>query len=197
MAEHYYLDINLLHKELALHGIRSVGSLLRQAGLHRNTLQKYVNHEREIIATPISKIAAALGIDPLRIVQVVDEDASHKRFEKELVRILTPLTTKSPEICFFLLGSRANGAPKKHSDWDIGLTGGRDQISTEDYLALKSQIEDQSEDFPFRVDVINLDAAPDWFLKELDYSPLYLAGNRESFGYILGILDGIRKIKAN
>jgi predicted nucleotidyltransferase len=99
----------------------------------------------------------------------------------------------SCRLSFCLLGSRARGTDRKYSDWDIGVTGGRSPIATSLFLSLKIAVDDVTEDFVRGVDLINLDEAPLWFLKKIDYQPVFLAGSQSAFDFMCGIIDGVKR----
>jgi len=50
-----------------------------------------------------------------------------------------------------------------------------------------------SDDLVHVVDIINLDQAPRWFLAKIDYEPVLLDGDVESFIHFQGVLDGTKR----
>jgi predicted nucleotidyltransferase len=114
-------------------------------------------------------------------------------FQSEILPIANILTKEFLEIAVILLGSRARGNAKKYSDWDMGVTLGKKQLSTEEYFKIKNRVEDLSDNLPRSVDVINLDVAPSWFLRKIDYDPPLLDGQKSAYIFFLGVLHGIKK----
>jgi predicted nucleotidyltransferase len=111
-----------------------------------------------------------------------------------LTSILNSVSEQEPGVVFLLIGSRASGRNRIYSDFDLGVSGGPvHRLETGDYFRIRSRVDDATEDFPFSVDLVNLDLAPDWFLAGLNDTPLYLAGDRESHAFVLGVLNGFRK----
>ena len=94
-----------------------------------------------------------------------------------------------------MIGSRAQGNAREYSDWDVCVSGGRQIVSSNDYLKMKRILDDLAEDFPWNIDLLNVDQAPDWFLSDLDYDPVFLVGSRESYGYFLRIIDESREVR--
>ncbi len=116
----------------------------------------------------------------------------HER-AKEVAFVVEQVTTGDPRLAIGLFGSRAIGKPHPHSDWDLGVTWGREALPTARYLRLVQQARDAAEDLPHRVDLIHLDAAPSCFISSIDYTPLFLAGSYASWLHFLGRIDGTRQ----
>ena len=92
-----------------------------------------------------------------------------------------------------LIGSRAKGSAKKFSDWDFGIVGFPEPVSSTDFLKYKNVVEDMSENIVRLVDLVNLDQAPVWFLEGIAGKVVFLDGNQEAFTYLKGVLNGITK----
>lgn len=189
----YVLSSKRITSLLRRRGIGSIEELARRTRLHRNTLRPYLRGERDAFAGPVMQIAEALGEDPMRLLEAAGGDAA--AVEPRVADLLHRLATAHPALTFVLIGSRARGNAKEFSDYDIGVSGGRTPLDSRAYLRLKSQIEDLAEDLPWSIDVVNLDQAPAWFLRGIDYEPRYLAGDIEAAMHLKGVLHGIRKSK--
>lgn len=66
-------------------------------------------------------------------------------------------------------------------------------LSGRDFLKLRGRVQELAENLPRKVELINLDAAPDWFLDSINYSPIFLGGNHDIYSYMRGVIDGVRR----
>ena len=189
----YILDREKLHKHMKLKGFSSLREFAQSASIHRNTLQPYLKGEASVFRTSFIEIASALGVDPISLVNSAVSEESKGADAIELKRYLTKLSEGDRHVAFVLFGSRAEGRARRFSDWDIGVTRGSNPLSSSEFLAMKSQLEDLVDDFPYVVDLVNLDAAPRWFLEEMSSSPKLFSGNQVSYEYFRGMLHGIQK----
>ncbi len=69
-------------------------------------------------------------------------------------------------------------------------------ITGMEFLKLKRIVGDASENLVFLVDLVNLNQAPTWFLESTASNLIFLEGHKESYFYLRGLLDGIKKEKA-
>lgn len=184
------LDQATLKTAMQQAGFGTYAELIREAGVHRNTLHHYLSGKRELLPQPLQKLAASLGIEVLSLLKHADSNVGD---EKTLIEILKPHSKGFPTAAFMLFGSRAKGTASCYSDWDIGISGGESAFDVDSYLALKGDLQDATANWPYRVDLVNLDLAPAWFLTQIDYQPRFLTGNRLSYHYFLGVLSGYRK----
>jgi len=188
----YYLNKYKFQQILRLRGFSNVNEFVQSVKMHRNTVGQYLNQEKNVFAFAFEKICQKLEIDPLLIIRSGMVKAGPLN-AVTLGELLKPLSDENPEIVFMLIGSRARGTAQLNSDWDIAISGGMHASTSNKYLEVKSKIEDLTEEFSQGCDVINLDAAPEWFFTEMEYQPQFLIGNYKSYSYILGLRDGIRK----
>ena len=167
----------------------------RQAGLHRNTVNLYLKG-KDVFADAFARMAARLGCDPLELaIPVSDSDIPVKGID-EIRPIVAALVKHDKRIAVILIGSRARKRHHPHADWDIGVTGCDRPLDHAEHLEIKGIVDDLAEDLPHSVDVINLDAAPRWFLEGIDYDPVFLDGDRGGFLHFKGVLDGIKRTAA-
>lgn len=191
MSQHtVLLSRSKLHSAMKRARINSYAQLLSKSLVHRNTLYHYLSGKRAVVAEPVQRIAKILGVDCLSL---LESSSAQSRDEDFLITILNQLAQEHPSVAFILLGSRIKGAAHKYSDWDIGISGGRTAIDPTAYLSIKGSIQDLTEQWTYLVDVVNLDCAPAWFLRGIDYEPRLLAGNLENYHYFSGVLNGCRK----
>jgi predicted nucleotidyltransferase len=189
----YVLDRRAVSERMKALGYRNVSDFAAQTGIHRNTILGYYRG-KSVFAAAFTKIARALGGDPLDL--IVSTPAAHvsSPHVDEIRPIVSALLRRSPGIAVVLLGSRARGRPKsKFSDWDIGVIRPSEPLSADEFLALRGAAADLAENLVRGVDLINLDAAPAWFWEGVDYEPVFLDGNREAYAFLKGLLRGIKK----
>jgi predicted nucleotidyltransferase len=189
----YRLDPEKFRLALAARGYSTTAALLKAAGLHRNSLNEYLAGRKSVFSSVTEKISAALDCDPLSLLSGHEQLVSVDSTGAALQRILERVSAEHPHVAFFLIGSRAKGSHQKFSDWDVAISSGRSALSTDEYLAIKSKIEDGVEDLSVGVDVVNFDGAPPWFIAGITYEPRFLAGDERAFSYVLGVIDGARK----
>jgi len=195
MLMDYRLDSAGFKRLLEKNGFSSISEFADAASVHRNTLTAYLCGEKRVFPRTLCDIAASLGVDPLSLICPARKAQMSAPPLEFLKKALPGAAGQDENLVFLLLGSRAKGRGRKFSDWDIGISGGDEAVDTAYYLKLKSHIQDITEDFPFSVDVINLDCAPIWFLSDIDYKPVFLCGSEKSYYHFLGILNGLKKTK--
>lgn len=76
-----------------------------------------------------------------------------------------------------LFGSRVRGRTDVQADWDFGVWFGG-AVRDKELVRLKQELSDEA--FPYRVDVVNMNLAPTWFLDSVRESYVVLEG-RDSF----------------
>lgn len=188
---HYKLDDRQLTAQLRKLGFSTISQFAKEYAINRATLNNYLNG-RGPFPEAFYAIADALKTDPLQLLTPIPSEGGIPKLE-EIAAIVTACGKVSPNIAVVLLGSRAAGNAKQYSDWDLGVTGGAQQLTTKEFLGIKQIVDDLREDLPRDVDVMNLDAAPQWFLKGIDYTPRFLSGSESSWAYFMGVLHGIQK----
>jgi transcriptional regulator with XRE-family HTH domain len=180
------LDNQKFRAALNRKGIKSTLELSRLSGIHRNTLAPYLNGEKSIYSNTILELAQFLEIDP-ELLKVEDSSRAEIFIYDLAERFLKDFSSKYSELAVILFGSRVSGKAKKFSDYDLGVVGGNKLISSLDFLAMKEFISAHSDDFAWKVDLVNLDEAPTWFLSEMGEKPTrLLAGNIESYYFFKG-----------
>lgn len=187
---HYKLNERQLTTQLRKLGFPTISQFARHHDINRATLNNYLNG-RGPFPEAFYLIADALKMDPLQLLIPISKNGIPKL--EEVVPIITACSKILPNIAIGLLGSRATGHAQKYSDWDFGVTGGGQPIATKEFLRIKQVVDDLAEDLPRDVDVMNLDAAPEWFLRGIHYVPRFLAGNESSWTYFMGVLHGVQK----
>lgn len=187
----YKLDDRQLATQLRKLGFPTVSQFAKAHGINRATLNNYLKG-RGPFPESFYAIADALKVDPLQLLTPIPSEGGIPKLE-EIAPIVAACCRVSPQVAVVLLGSRVRGGAQEYSDWDLGVTGGVHQITTKEFLHIKQLVEDLKENLPRDVDVINLDEAPEWFLKGINYSPRFLSGNESSWNYFMGVLHGVQK----
>ena len=170
------MNVKTLKKIMSAKGIRSISELSRFANLHRNSIAPYLNNGREITSEVPYKISKALNIDPRLLLK-------EKEIEfKDAFNVIPIIKKYSNQIsekhCFFLFGSRACGFAKKYSDYDIAYCG----FDGDRGLEIKEDLLQAFDDYPVKIDLLNFDNAPSWFLKECNPEFIFISGSK-SFYY--------------
>lgn len=192
------LDTNKLRRAMQARNIKSISALSAIAGIHRNSLTPYLNGQRSAFAPTILSIARALGVSPSEL--LVDSNISDPYGVLPLVAALLRRCdsgeqgdSREPNLSFFLFGSRAEGREKRFSDYDIGVTGGLRPLGTKSFLEMKEIFSELCDNLPVKVDLLNFDQAPVWFLAQFDSPCLFICGSKESFDILRGRIDGIKE----
>ncbi len=191
----YYLNTDRIKGEIARRGYTSLSRFLRDAGLHRNTLRYYEQKQKTVFSSAVERIAKFLELDPMRLCLKEDRANSKSADKAMLLKVLRGFRRKYPTIAFSLIGSRARGRARRNSDWDVAFSGGITPLKVEEYLALKDQFETAVDDLPTKVDLVNLDMAPQWFLDDLRCTPKFLCGDKAAYYFMLGKLSGVQETK--
>ncbi len=188
----YELNRKVFERVLRERGFNNHLDFCKKAKLHRNTLNYYLSG-KDVFSKKLYDISRTLEIDPIALIAPVEDGVQDV---KEIDFIIKELSIDK-DVAVLLLGSRARGEAMRFSDWDIGITGGEKNVGEREYLRLKGRINEIADNLPRKVDLINLDFAPDWFLEEINYEPVFLGGDEKSFHYFKGVLNGIKKNKIN
>lgn len=189
----YIIDSEKLTNLIENRGFLTVSEFARKHHFHRNTLAAYLSGEKSVFCDVLSRLSQVLEIDPINLIVPREFSGSAASEFKELLVIVKRLAEKYESVCFMLIGSQVGEAKHAYSDWDIAVSGGERVVLSEQYLDIKSELEDFCDNFAREVDLVNLDAAPIWFLCDLKQAPMYLAGSFQSFAYICGYINGVRK----
>lgn len=181
-----------LSKEKLMHfasklGLRSINEICEAANVHRNSLTPYLKGDRSPYTQVMLDLAAALKVSPDDLIIKTSEDLVN-----ELYRKISPLISDK-QLALSMFGSRVRKTEMKYSDIDIGISGGRAKIDFDSFVLIKSQIEDEFDDYSYSLNIINLDMAPDDFLFSIEKDLTFLFGHKECFDYVLGYIDGRKK----
>ncbi|MBI4125051.1 MAG: nucleotidyltransferase domain-containing protein [Deltaproteobacteria bacterium] len=188
----YKLDVKKFKRSLIQSGYETRFAFAAKNGIHRNTLNDFLRG-RSVFLRSFKKMAEGLQIDPLDLLIPESDLKVDLPHIDEIKPIVARLAKKNKKMAVVLLGSQAKKKAKKYSDWDLGIFSFPRPIDGIQYLRLKRQVEEWSEDLVRKVDLVNLNQAPLWFLEDLENFVIFLDGHAESFAYLKGILDGIQR----
>lgn len=199
------LNTQKLKSALESRGLNSFTELANISGIHRNTLYPYLRGEKSIYSPTILQISNFLKIDPIEFC-----DSSDKSIIPEIKSIaenlISQFSNQYPSLAIVLFGSRAKGNAKKYSDFDLGVTNGRKDITYKDFLSMKEHISNLADDLIYKVDLVNLDSAPEWFLSNLllidkageEKGIILISGSPDTYHFLNGrIYEASKKEKIN
>lgn len=187
----YCLDAEKMNNLLRKRGFASLAEFARTHRLNRATLHHYIKGQGGPFPESYYAICNALKADPLSLLVPVTEVQLANI--SEMMPIIKNICLADEKVAVGLLGSRARDKARKYSDWDIGITRGSNPLGGVEFLRLKRHADEAIDRLAREVDILNLDAAPDWFLRGIDYTPVYLAGDTNAWAFFLGVLHGAKK----
>ena len=159
-------------------GYSSIRHFASSTGIHRNAVHAFLRG-KEIFSKPFLKMTKALGCDPLSIIAHRDSFENGISIPSEIMGIAQGVADFQKSLCAFLFGSRAEkGDHSRFADWDVGVASAFSGLTSREHLRLRNKVEEMAENLPWKIDLINFDNAPAWFLKEMRGRPKYLAGSR-------------------
>lgn len=188
----YTLDKHKFKRRLLSLGYKNLYDFAAKNNIHRNTLHDLFQG-KSVFLNSFEKIAKKLEMDPLELLLPKSEFSNSIPNSDEIRPIVARLVKKRKKMAVVLLGSRAIEAAKKYSDWDIGIFSHSQPVTGMEYLQHRRLAEELAENMVRKVDLVNLNQAPSWFLENLKDSCLFLDGDHESFIYLKGVIDGIQR----
>ncbi len=195
----YIINQKLLRKTVLELGFRTLGDYCTRARIHRNTLRNLLAG-KNVFSSSFAAIASSLGMDPWDLVIPAADFPSRIKWIDEIRPIVARLKSQAPGAAIVLFGSRSakkfGKQASAYSDWDLGLYSYPTPLAGRVYLKLKGMVEEASENLVRKVDLVNLNQAPHWFLEGIANQIIFLEGDKEAFAYLRGLLDGIQKEKA-
>jgi predicted nucleotidyltransferase len=186
----YHIDSTKLKQVIAQRGYAHVTEFAKRHGFNRTTINNYLKGRGGPFSEAYYIMCDLLEIDPLSILSPLPATPVDTT---EIIPIVRKLCSFDKHIAVGLLGSRARGTARRYSDWDVCVTRGANVLTGMEFLRLKRSVDDEVDVLPREVDIVNLDAAPEWFLEGIDYEPVFLAGNSNAWSYFMGVLHGTKK----
>lgn len=173
----YILNESRFHEALKRKGYRSIGALAQSLGVHRNTIHHYLSGN-PVFPEGLVKILTALDLSPT---QALDKQEAHWSSPYEgIAPFVDRLHAEYPNVTLVLFGSRVAGRGHRYSDWDLGVFS-RIGLPHERYRRIVIKAEELAEEFPFLVDVVNLNRADLSFLREISRHWVFLTGSQEDW----------------
>ena len=170
----YLMNKDLFFERLREKGYLTVGEFARTLGLHRNTISYYLSG-RGIFPVGLQKVLRALDLKPAELIVEQNRDLTVSPSIVRTYELLYRLHLEFPLLTFVLFGSRARQTAHTYSDWDVGVystTG----ISQEDFLKVVRRGEELAEKLPYFLNIVNLNEAPESFLRRISKDWKFLNG---------------------
>lgn len=188
----YCLDKKKFKQRLIELGYKNYTGFAQKNKIHRNTIQNLLQG-KDVFSSSFGKIVSKLGTEPMELIIPHASFVSKTKDIDELRPMIAWLIKQNKNMAVILVGSRAKNKSRKYSDWDLGIFSYPDAITGSEYLLYKRTVEEMSEDMVCLVDLINLNQAPTWFLEGIQDGVVFLDGNKQSYAYLKGVIDGIQK----
>ncbi|MCP5464888.1 MAG: nucleotidyltransferase domain-containing protein [Deltaproteobacteria bacterium] len=160
-----YLDQNNLLEEAKRQGL-SLSALAKKAGISRQSLYDMFE-KKTVFNTPFQKILNILRVDPQNITR--SSFSKVKIYEEappsiqNVMRMLLSYCQEN-KADLYLFGSRARGKKGIRSDWDFAINF-KIHKKPKNFSTFKEQVIESA--FPYRIDLICQNDAPEWFLEAI------------------------------
>lgn len=180
----YVIDPKEFQMALERAGYRSIQQLAQQLSIHRNTIHHFLSGA-SVFPESIGKIFSALDIEPMAILK-----KKAQGYDVSLITgLVDALFEKRRNMCVVLFGSRARQTNSRFSDFDLGIYA-REGLSHTEYLDLISCRDDNVEDLPVTVDLVNLCRADKDFIENIVGDLKFLGGRLSDWLELKGKADG-------
>lgn len=173
----YRINEEKLKDLIKARGYENIKAFAHKIGIHRNSIHQYLSG-KSVFPKNLDLIMDRLGISPFEIIEKVEQNDVHSVLP--VSPYVDEMSLKFPEVTFILFGSRAKLTNHKYSDWDIGVYSLKG-IDHETFIKMKIASRDLEDRTPFMIDLVNINSAPEHFLKESSKSWCFLAGRRYDF----------------
>jgi AcrR family transcriptional regulator len=158
-----YLDEDMLNRLLA--GRRmTLSRLAKECGISRQSVYDMLGN-KPVFNSSFVRILEYLGVDYDQITQSRHNAVLHNmpvRIQKAVMALIQFCDAHQAGLVLF--GSRARGKGGVQADWDFGIYAVR-YLDPRAFSMLKLKLMDDA--FPNRIDVVNLNVAPPWFLESI------------------------------
>jgi len=175
------VDRNKLNKLLKKRGI-SLSQFAKDCGISRQSLYNMFRG-KSVLSAPMEKLLLYLHVDPEDVtIRSVKTENVFQDAPSQIKNVFQMLENyaKKHNAGLFLIGSRARGKKGIRSDWDFALyfPSGKKPA---DFAVVKFKAEDAA--FPYRIDVVNLNDAPEWFFESVEKDAILLFGKADLKGF--------------
>ncbi|PIR17833.1 MAG: hypothetical protein COV46_02585 [Deltaproteobacteria bacterium CG11_big_fil_rev_8_21_14_0_20_49_13] len=168
----FFLSKKKLNEVISKRG-ESVSSLAKTCGISRQSIYNMFG-KTSVFNTTFEKILKQLCVEPEDITERHDNVSFFvQKFPDKIKKIILKLSEFAAEnhADLMLFGSRALGKAGIRSDWDFALYFNKANKDKEFRKFKQLLMEDA---FPYRVDIVNLNNAPEWFLSSVEKNFIYL-----------------------
>jgi len=173
----YVLDRKEFLNAVKNKGFKSIEALAKKLKIHRNTINYYLKGNG-VVPNSLGKLLEALDLTPANA--FIRKRSEIMIPQEPIANLIDQLHKKFHELSFVLFGSHTKGVTHKYSDFDIGVfkEGGLHHELFSDLLLAKNELE---EDLPFFVDLVNLNNADPYFLRNISTSWMFLTGKQKDW----------------
>lgn len=130
-----------------------------------------------VFNTTFEKIIDCLGVgyEDVTIGRNEYAAAVMKKAPKIIQSIALELSVFAEEnnAAFFLFGSKARGETNNRADWDFGISKLGKKMRRK-FIILKQALIEKA--FPYRIDIVDMNQAPQWFIESIADDMIVLAG---------------------
>lgn len=167
----YIIDAEKFTKAAREKGYQSIAQLASSLGVHRNTVHYYLSGHG-VFPSSLDKLLETLDLSPN---EIIVKKKSENSSNDKIASLVDILHKEFPDVSFVLFGSRARGVAGKYSDWDIGVFS-KEGLKHDVYRRVVRRKNDLVENFPFSVDIVNLNRTSEYFLQEASKGWTFLTG---------------------
>lgn len=158
-----YLDEEKLNAVLLARGM-TISQLAQQCGISRQSVYDMLS-KKPVFNSTFVKILSQLGVGHDQITQSRDNALLRTmpmRVQKAVMSLIQFCDAHNAGLILF--GSRARGKSGISPDWDFGVYSQK-LFDQRTFSVLKQKLMDEA--FPNRIDIVNLNVAPSWFLESI------------------------------
>lgn len=158
-----YLSEDKVNALLSNRGM-TLSQLARDCGVSRQSIYDMFG-KKSVFNSSFVKILDHLGVGHEQLTETQDSALLRTmpmRIQKAVMRLIT--FCESHQAGLILFGSRARGKGGVGPDWDFGVYSFK-SFDPRAFSVLKQKLMDEV--FPNRIDIVNLNVAPSWFLESI------------------------------
>jgi predicted nucleotidyltransferase len=175
--KNYILDTSKVYSAMRVKGFKTLESLAKDLGVHRNTLLPYLTGKRAL-PDCLDRLLNLLDLTPGEA--LTKNNISKAQHALEIAELISSLSMKAPDCSFVLFGSRARGTNRTYSDYDIGVYR-KNGLAFKTISKLMDLCSEWNEKKHYDVNISNLNIADNDFLKEISKDWIFLGGDFTSW----------------
>jgi predicted nucleotidyltransferase len=177
LCDMFILNRDALAQALKRKGFSGFSELSETLGIHRNTLNRYLQGE-PVLPKSIDAVLSILDLKPEDA--LIESVKDRNKPLQQIAGIVDELNSLNPNVAIVLFGSRSRKKHHKYSDFDIGVYSAK-KLNHSDYLKLRRRASELFEKQPFNVDFVNLHNADASFLDNIRRTWQFLGGSMKSW----------------